>query len=344
MNKVSKINIIYLITVIISLIGMVISSILYQKTNNMLYVLLSSQVMLVLPGIFYIIVNKLNLRKTIRFHKIKISNIILIILFSYMILPLMSLVNLISMLFVQNDIQNTVEEILSQNPLYISVLTIALIPAIFEEFVYRGIFYNEYRKVNLRKGILLSACLFALLHLNFNQFFYAFLMGAIFALLIEATDSIVSSMVVHFMINGTSVINAYMLPMLSDLLEEVDPVYANDLAESMEQGLSRTDLLVSIYSFAPIAIITTIIAIVILIVIAKNSGRLESLKSVFTGEDMCYKEIPDNKLADESSNGWIGDSIEYGEVPGKKKESLITIPIIISIIVCVALMIINEVF
>lgn len=329
MNQIRKINYIYLITVIISILGGFLTSIIYAITDNMIYLLLASQVMIILPAIAYIIGNKFDLSKTIRFNKVKISNVFLIIIFSYLIIPLMTLINLISLLFVKNNIQNTIEVIIKENPLYLSVFTIALIPCIFEETVYRGIFYNEYRKVNVIKGILLSALLFALLHMNFNQFFYAFVMGVIFVLLIEATDSIISSMIMHFIINGTSVFNVYMLPKLQDMLREVDPEYAIELADSMNSSLTRTEILVSITSLWPITLITTIFAVIIFLAIAKNSNRLGHIKSVFDGE--IFMEA--NTELDES----------YYDNTSKSKK-IITVPLLIGIATCVVSMILIEIF
>lgn len=295
----------------------------------MVYTLLTSQVLLIIPALVYIISNKFDLHKTIRFHKLKISNILLIIIFSYLSIPLMTLINLISMLFVKNNIQNTVEVIINENPLYISLFSIALIPCIFEETVYRGIFYNEYRKVNVINGMLLSALLFALLHMNFNQFFYAFVMGIIFVILIEATDSIFSSMIMHFVINGTSVFNVYMIPKLQDMLKEIDPEYARDLADSLNTHYTRTELLVSISSLWPIVLITTIFAAVILLAIAKNSNRIEHIKAIFRGERLTEIESDEETYSYDASES--------------KNSRLITLSLIIGIAICLVFMFLGEI-
>lgn len=321
MSKISKINIIYLLTVVLAVFGSVLTSYIYLATNNLVYTLLASQALLILPALVYIISNKFNLARTIRFNRIKISNVLLVILFSYLVTPLMSLINLISMLFVKNNIQNTIEVIIDQNPLYISIIAIALVPCILEETVYRGIFYNEYRKKNVTSGIILSALLFALLHMNFNQFFYAFVMGIVFVILIEATDTILSSMIMHFVINGTSVLNAYMIPKLQDILEEVDPAYAKNLGESLNASLTRTELLASISSLWPIAIITTIFAAIVLYAIANNSNRVEHIKGILRGERLVDIE-PDE-----------------GEEETLDKNRLITVPLIIGMVICLVVMV-----
>ena len=53
------------------------------------------------------------------------------------------------------------------------MLVMAVLPAVSEEFLFRGILYNTYRKTSPILGVFLSALFFALLHGNFNQIPYA---------------------------------------------------------------------------------------------------------------------------------------------------------------------------
>ena len=58
-------------------------------------------------------------------------------------------------------------------------------------------------------SILACALLFALLHLNPQQFLYAFLVGFIFCFLVERTDSLYASILPHMIINGTTVFSIF---------------------------------------------------------------------------------------------------------------------------------------
>ncbi len=311
MNNIKKVNWIYLYTVLVWLLGGLMISYIYSDTNNKIFALLSSQVILVLPTFYYVLKNRMNIGEVVRFKKLKISTIILVVLFAYAIMPLLSLINMISMLFVKNEIQNTISQIVNEEPMYIGIIAVALIPSIFEELVYRGIFFNEYRKVNVLKGILLSALLFALLHMNFNQFFYAFIMGMIFAFVIELTDSILASIIIHFVINGSSTFMAYMLPKLQEILTQLDPAYADDISQSINMELTRIELLVGISSYAPVAVIFTMLAIWLFIKIGKNTGRLAYIKGIF---------------------------YENSETQKSEEERISSLPLIIAVVICVALM------
>lgn len=84
----------------------------------------------------------------------------------------------------------------------LGVLLYALIPAIGEELIFRGVIF---RGLNSRYSnalsIIFSSALFALFHLSLQQIFYQFLLGMIMAWIVLKTNSLISSMIVHFTSN-----------------------------------------------------------------------------------------------------------------------------------------------
>lgn len=372
MNKVKIINRVFFVTVLLSIAGSIINQWVLDYTNNYFLVLLISQIILVLPSAIYLIYSKTSIAKAIRFKKIKGSNIILVILFAYLISPLMTLINAISMLFVTNNTASFMDNILGNNGFIISLLLIAFIPCVLEETVYRGIFYNEYRKVSPIKGIILSAFLFGIMHLNFNQFSYAFAMGIIFALLIEATDSILSTMIVHFFINGTSVLIMYLYPKMVQIIEKVyGPSYFNsaDTLESMQASLPLNFSTV-ILTYGMPALIGTILAFIVYRAIAKNTGRWDFIKGIFkkdgninltTWEDaedgtkvpIGYQEYNGNvdynqmgnynHMDDNFNDEYNNRNMEGNKSPYQRKQRLITISLLIGILICLIIMISNEI-
>lgn len=287
--KVLTINRIFLLTVLFSVLGSFINGYIIMYTGNYLLVLLISQVILLLPSLIYLIISKSKVKEAIRFKSIRPSNVILLIVFSFLILPLMTLINAISMLYVENMTSTVMLNIVEKNGLLLSLFMVAFIPAIFEESVYRGIFYNEYRKANPLKAILLSAFLFGIIHLNFNQFAYAFAMGIIFALIIEATDSILSTMIVHFIINGNSILALYLYPKLIELIDKVYNSasigenfnfenYLQDMTQNMQEILSLTYIM---KTYLMPALVSSILAFVVFRTVAINSGRWDHIKRIF---------------------------------------------------------------
>lgn len=84
--------------------------------------------------------------------------------------------------------------------LYINILVMALIPAICEEFVFRGVFQSLLSKAfgNIHLGVWVAAALFSAIHLQFYGFIPRMLLGAIFGYLIVWTGSIWPSVIAHF--------------------------------------------------------------------------------------------------------------------------------------------------
>ena len=93
------------------------------------------------------------------------------------------------------------------------VIVFAILPAIVEEFIYRGVVFNGLRKTHKPvAAILLSALIFTLMHLNIHQFVYQYIMGVILACLAYFTGSILYSMVFHLVNNFLVVTLSYYAP------------------------------------------------------------------------------------------------------------------------------------
>ena len=81
------------------------------------------------------------------------------------------------------------------------VLAYAVLPALCEEFVYRGILCHEYEKGGVSRAVLLSAFFFSLLHFNLQNFPVYFFAGVILALTLYATRSVFGAVIAHFLYN-----------------------------------------------------------------------------------------------------------------------------------------------
>lgn len=271
MNQVKSVNRVFLATVLITFAGIFVNPFVYHFTDNYLYTLIISQLLLIVPSVVYLVRQKRGLADVIGFRRISFGSAVLLVIFTFLILPLMGLINAISMLFVRNETTQVVESLVGRNGLVIGLLMVGLVPCIMEESVYRGVLFQGYRTTSTLKGIFLSGLLFGLIHQNFNQFSYAFVMGVIFAFVIEATGSILSTMIIHFIINSTSVISLILStgsngPANSEALSQ----YAQELSASY-----------IITVLLPIAALSTILAFLVFRVLADNSGRWEHIKDLF---------------------------------------------------------------
>jgi membrane protease YdiL (CAAX protease family) len=95
--------------------------------------------------------------------------------------------------------------------LLINIFMVALIPALGEEFLFRGtvqrIFYEWFRNEHL--AVWIAALLFSLMHYQFLGFIPRILLGALFGYLFVWTGSIWMAVLAHFINNAVAVIYYY---------------------------------------------------------------------------------------------------------------------------------------
>lgn len=96
--------------------------------------------------------------------------------------------------------------------LFVNLFVLAIIPAICEELIHRGIILNGFRRFGNFNAVLLSALFFALAHGSAMQFFYQFILGIVLGYVLIKTGSIFASMIVHFLNNAIVIVYNYVSP------------------------------------------------------------------------------------------------------------------------------------
>lgn len=223
--------------------------------------------------ILYAILCEKDIRKTFRFHKIHPVSILLLILLTCMIRPAAGFISQIGQLFFHDMTTSSITQGVADN-FPIMLITTALLPGIIEELIFRGVVYSGLRKANPIKGIFLTALFFGIAHMNFQQFCYAFFLGIIFGFIVEATDSIFSSMIMHITFNASSLGLTYL-------------IYKSDtLSKLMEtQTLQNNSLganFIDLAAYLPVVVITFGISILLIAAIAHLNGRLGYIKTWFS--------------------------------------------------------------
>lgn len=115
----------------------------------------------------------------------------------------------------------------STGQVVMAFLVIAVLPAIGEELVFRGIIQNElYRGTrNIHTSIWVAAFIFSAIHLQFYGLIPRMLLGAMFGYLYYWSGSLLMSMVAHFVNNGFTVLAMYFYQqgILSIDMENTEP-------------------------------------------------------------------------------------------------------------------------
>lgn len=298
-EKIKNVNILFLIEVVSIIFGLSILLnvveiiaqlfktmgldvyIIFTEMKNVLLkdkllLMLVSQMIILIPMVVFCIKRKQDIKSIMRFSGINILTLVLLTLLTYTLMPVMSFINLLSMIFVDNKIANTVNSVVEEYPIGVGILVIAIIPAFVEELLCRGIIYNTHAIYNKRLAIVFSGLLFGILHGNFNQFAYAFFMGVVFALIIEATDSTISTIWCHFIINANSLMTVYV-----------------KAKSGIEIALNETTdySLVEIAYWGGFAMIALCISIVLYIIICRVNKRCDTVKNIFCNKKDTPREL-----------------------------------------------------
>ena len=273
--------------------------------------MLVSELLLVLPALSFCLCTGERAGTVLPFHRIRISTVLMILLYTALVVPMTIFLNALSMLFVDNTVLEMSGDFLKW-PVWVTVLLVGVFGPFCEECVFRGVFLQSYRKNGrILASMLLSSLLFGLMHLNFNQASYAIVIGFMLAMLTEATGSLWSSFLCHALFNTENVVMMY--------LEEK---YAPDLlkqTKDMSDAAYHQMLIQQIGIYGIFAAVCTFLAVILIFKIAKHEGK-----------DQIFRDI------------WkIGSKKDLLENKGKNRNHFITIPLILGIVASVAFMILT---
>ena len=267
--------------------------------NNML-----CEFMVLIPAVAMTLYSGDSLSSVIPLKKIKISSALLSVLYVVTLFPLVTFVNSISMLFVDNAVASISDQLV-ELPMEVMLVSIGLFGPFVEEIVFRGVLFQSYKRSGrIIASMVLSAVLFGMMHLNFNQFAYGAVMGVMFCLIVEATGSVLSSFIAHAVFNSFEVITMYNI----------------DLGGAEDIATETSDLVLYIGVYFVLSVIFTAIALCIVYKMADIEGRKNYIDKLFAREE---KEL----------------SAMFDMEDAEKKQTLITIPLIIVMIISVSFMI-----
>lgn len=118
------------------------------------------------------------------------------------------------MLEEENKREELITLFLEQKSLWLNLFLLAIIPAISEEFFFRGIIQRLLNKVFKGKhhiAVILTAIMFSAMHIQFAGFLPRFFMGLVLGYLFVYSKSLWPSIILHFCNNAISVVLATLI-------------------------------------------------------------------------------------------------------------------------------------
>jgi len=202
-----------------------------------------SQVMVIgIPCAIYLAMHRKNIREILPLRRLGLHNVFMIIGMSIAIIPLANLLGAIVAAVFGNPIAGTMGALADEGGLWLLLILISILPSIFEEVALRGIVFSGYKSVKIFTAATVNGLFFGILHQNFTQFSYAFVIGFVMCYMMWYTKTLWAPILCHFVINVIGALMSYIGRSIdsSALQEEVQYALSGaDVAATQElwQGL-----------------------------------------------------------------------------------------------------------
>ncbi|MGL5648378.1 MAG: lysostaphin resistance A-like protein [Clostridium sp.] len=181
-----------------------------------------------IPTMIYIVITKQKVKDVLKLNKLSLRQVVLVILLGFVCIPFSGVFGRISSIFFKNTIDVFIGEI-ANTPYLILLLLIAVMPAITEEVSLRGVVLSNYEEKGNLKCAIMGGILFGLFHLNAHQFIYTTALGVVLVYAVRVTGSLYSSMLIHFIVNGTSITMQKIQYNAMKVLGETEKVISNEV-------------------------------------------------------------------------------------------------------------------
>ena len=112
----------------------------------------------------------------------------------------------LSVFGLKNSVSMTNTNLLNPFQIILYTFAVSAVPAFAEEFAFRGIIMGRLKKYGKCFAIVTSAVMFGAMHGNTTQIVFAFILGLVFGYVDMIADSILPSIIIHFLNNFYAVI------------------------------------------------------------------------------------------------------------------------------------------
>ena len=262
MSQTSRTYSFFLIYIFLNYVsGFIVTAAMGQNGNQMLFSILW-QLVFFIPVIYIgVKMSGQKPKEVLSVWKVSPADILLAGTLIIGLMPILSLLSAIMSLFFPNASADTLGTA-SQYPLWMSIISLCIIPAVCEELIFRGIVFSGLKNMELKKACAVGGIIFAVAHFSLQAFLYTFFIGYIFCYIVYRTRSVIPCMVTHFTLNFTQV----MMYKMSAAVEEA-------VSQQM-QGITMSDI---IFEYVSLSLFAIPIIAGIIFLMGKKYGRPRKL-------------------------------------------------------------------
>lgn len=170
-----------------------------------------------LPFVVYLAVRKLHAKDQTQylcFAHVDFSTGLLLVLSGLMITLMANYPSAMIQDFFSNfgynagDSASLLPEVTSVPLLLVELFSTAILVPVMEELAFRGVLLSALKRFGSSFAVIVSALIFALVHLDFSNVVFAFLAGLVFGLIYYYTENLWLSVIIHALNNGFAVLGS----------------------------------------------------------------------------------------------------------------------------------------
>lgn len=157
-----------------------------------------------LPLAFYCRMRGLNLVSQIRARSVPAKKIPFLVIVAMILFTAIVLLRYIGLFFLDSAFVDTPGALyvpMDNSSTFLVLFCNVLLPALFEESLFRGLLLEEYRSFGPVWAISVSSVMYAMVHLSAENFLYYLLVGVALGLITVVSDSIIPALVLHIVLN-----------------------------------------------------------------------------------------------------------------------------------------------
>lgn len=212
-NLAKRTNCLVLVVVLMYIISQLIIRFFFDEdwiNSNFYLILAFNQLFIILlPALAYVKMEKLEPLAVFRIKRISLPEALLIVLMAFTSSFIASALNSLMIYFLEKAGPVEMAGIpvpAGNSELWLQVFVIAFLPAVCEEFFFRGIIYNAYKGLGAGKSILISALYFSIFHFDISNLLGPFFLGSLIAWYCYRTGSIFAGTLAHFTNNFLAIL------------------------------------------------------------------------------------------------------------------------------------------
>jgi len=244
------------------------------------------------PPLVYMIFSKMDIGEVARFNRLRPTEIILVIgmaIFGFFVTIIINLLWYWVASHWGSPAGQELPAIENGLQFLVAVLVIGLVPALVEEFLFRGLILRGYEKFGSKIAIVVTGILFGMLHLQLMSIPSIILIGVVMSYVVYRTNSILAGIIYHFLHNTIAVAILYMQNVLMKTQGAVEGL-PQDLSQLPDDMLMVVFVVWGIIGF--LALILFVSCIVVFHKYTQGRGHIRERSEKELGRSNFFEMLP----------------------------------------------------